>query len=297
MNTQMIFETLAGTYCCSIDAHLTFKSSETHLTSLLGYTPEDLKSNFQNSLIELILPEFREPVLYTLMEQLPNSPAVELLFQIQHKDGHNLWVLNRSKKIVHADGTECIYGLFTDISNIKRAFDRINHDLLERAEQDPLTHLLNNSTARGQVEEYLDSFPTGPHCALLILDLDNFKRTNDQYGHMYGDAVLVNTAQEIRKLFRSGDIISRIGGDEFMILMKDVSDQILVQERCQMLIDAIHSIEHDEEHPDSVSCSVGVAFSPVHGTTYTELFKHADQALYCSKKLGKNRFSIYKSQE
>ena len=49
MNTQMIFETLAGTYCCSIDAHLTFKSSETHLTSLLGYTPEDLKSNFQNT--------------------------------------------------------------------------------------------------------------------------------------------------------------------------------------------------------------------------------------------------------
>ena len=297
MNTLMIFESLAGTYCCSNDTHLTFKSSGTHLASLLGYTLEDLKSNFKNSLTELILPEYRDTVLQTLTKQLPDRPSVEILFQVQHKDGHNLWVLNRSKKIVHTDGTEYIYGLFTDISNIKHAFDRINHDLLKRAEQDPLTHLLNNSTARRQVEEYLDSFPEGPHCALLILDLDNFKHTNDQYGHMYGDAVLINTAREIRKLFRSVDIISRIGGDEFMILMKDVSDQILVQERCQMLIDAIYGIEHDDEHPDSISCSVGVAFSPVHGTTYTELFKHADQALYCSKKLGKNRFSIYTPQD
>ena len=116
MNTQIIFDSLAGTYCCSNDTHLTFKSSETHLTSLLGYTPEDLKNNFQNSLTELILPEYRDTVLKTFMDQLPDSPSVELLFQIQHKDGHNLWLLNRSKKAIDEDGTVYIYGLFMHVS-------------------------------------------------------------------------------------------------------------------------------------------------------------------------------------
>ena len=82
-----------------------------------------------------------------------------------------------------------------------------------------------------------------------------------------------------------------------MILMKDVDDQILVKERCQILLNAINAIHIDVSDFCGVSLSIGAAFSPVHGISYNDLFKHADQALYRAKSHGKNCYSIYNVQE
>lgn len=165
--------------------------------------------------------------------------------------------------------------------------------LQEQASRDTLTGLLNKQTARRQIEHYLSKYPPGASCALFILDLDNFKHINDHFGHMFGDMVLTQVAREIRSLFRSQDIVARIGGDEFLVLMQGISDRSLIENRCATLLSTIQNLFHLQLHDQPISCSIGIALAPQDGTSYVELFERADMALYQTKKQGKNGFSFY----
>lgn len=169
----------------------------------------------------------------------------------------------------------------------------------ERAEKDALTGLYNRGAVRQYINRLLsaESHHRSGISALLMIDLDNFKIINDTYGHIFGDEVLTRTAAKIRKLFRSNDIIGRIGGDEFMVFIDSIPDIELIQTRCQQLIDAIRTSFFEEDSPISISASVGVALVPEHGTILSELYHKADQALYKAKKLGKNRYCIYNDSD
>ena len=180
-------------------------------------------------------------------------------------------------------------GVLTNIDNIKRT----NLALQAQAQQDSLTSLLNKAASHTAIRTYLEGSET-PNSALLMIDLDNFKGINDRFGHLFGDTVLTRTALTIRRLFRGGDIIGRVGGDEFMVLMKDVSDEQLVRSRCTMLLDELGTLFDDSPHDFQMACSIGAALSPSHGCSFQELFQHADQALYHAKLGGKNRFTIYR---
>lgn len=208
--------------------------------------------------------------------------------------GEYLWSRVRATALYDENGDITkIVGIIINIDAEKKETTALQ----ERAEQDALTKLLNNNTARQQAEDYLNTYPPGAHCAMMIIDLDNFKSINDRYGHMYGDDILVRTAVEIKKLFRSGDIVARIGGDEFMVLMKNVSDQELVKDRCSRLIQALRTIFNEADDKCDTSCSIGIAFSPIHGITYYDLFQHADQAMYHAKDIGKSCYAIYEESE
>lgn len=129
--------------------------------------------------------------------------------------------------------------------------------------------------------------------AMLILDLDNFKTVNDSYGHLYGDSVLSQVGTGLKRMFRSRDIIGRIGGDEFLIFMSDIPNEELIHSRCRQILDTFKA-RFEECAPDmNVSCSIGVALVPDHGRGYNELFTRADKALYQSKSRGKNCYTIY----
>jgi len=182
------------------------------------------------------------------------------------------------------------------IQNID-AEKQITSDLQNKAERDSLTKLLNKETCKLQIEEYLNSFPNGAYCALMIIDLDNFKQINDRFGHMRGDKVLLTATEAIRSCFRDRDIVARIGGDEFMVLMKDVSNPELINGRCEKMLNSFSSLLGDEALTAITSFSIGVALSPAHGTTYEQLFKCADEAMYEAKKQGKNHFSIYQEND
>lgn len=129
--------------------------------------------------------------------------------------------------------------------------------------------------------------------ALLMLDLDNFKEVNDAWGHQAGDAILVLTADLLRAHFRQSDVIGRIGGDEFMVLMKDVSSQQVVEQHMHRLCGEFRLLT-DPQYPQiSISGSVGAAMVPAHGHTFEELYSHADHALYCAKHRGKDGWSVF----
>ena len=208
--------------------------------------------------------------------------------RIAKADGRYLWCRIRATAVRGEQGKlEKIVGVVINIDDEKRSAQALQ----DRAERDVLTKLLNKTSARRQAETYLAGKDS--RCALFIIDLDNFKQINDRYGHMFGDAVLSQIAKEIRKLFRAQDIIARIGGDEFMVMMRGISDQALVESRCRQLVEAFRNAMLPHLNGEHLSCSVGVALYPQHGRDYGELFRQADQALYATKGRGKDGYTIF----
>ena len=232
------------------------------------------------------------PLLADCINRLQNGSAYEMIeVRIAAENGRYLWCRFRATAIRDSRGVlQKISGIIINIDAEKQA----EQALQSRAEQDSLTKLLNKDAARKQAEEYFSRFAANGG-ALLIIDLDDFKQINDRKGHLFGDAVLVKVAQEIRQLFRSQDIVARIGGDEFMVVMRGITDRNLLEQRCQKLVQ-IFEIAF-RSYKLSLTCSIGIALAPLHGQSYYELFRHADQALYRAKDNGKNCYAIYSPED
>lgn len=178
-------------------------------------------------------------------------------------------------------------GVLTDVDEERRA----TQALKERADKDELTGVYNRRAGRRRIERLLAQRES---CgALLVLDIDDFKQINDTYGHMFGDAVLQNIAAELRSLFRSGDVVSRIGGDEFLIYMAGAAQPELITARLEKLLGVFRSMFLEGAQNCSISCSVGAALYPEHGQDYDALFQRSDQALYAAKAKGKDRYALY----
>lgn len=229
------------------------------------------------------------PLLADCINRLKNGSHYEMTeVRIATARGRYLWCRFRATAIRDTRGKlQKISGIIVNIDSEKQA----EQALQSRAEQDSLTKLLNKDAARKQVEEYFSRYPGNSEGALLIIDLDDFKQINDRNGHLFGDSVLVKVAQEIRRLFRVQDIVARIGGDEFMVVMRGVTDRQLLEQRCRQLIQILRNA-FCSFHVH-LSCSIGIALAPLHGQSYFELFQHADQALYRVKAKGKGNYAIY----
>jgi len=421
MDLKKIIPMLTGICCFYDNEQLTLAGSDTDLSVITGYTPEEFENKFQNQLIGIILPDDRSGFFKNLHAQLEKSYVAELVFRMRHKNGRIIWVLAKIMRIAEEDQPEYLCGVMTDYTRYKKEQDNadnlmhqyqiilsqtqnvtfeldipsdtisfsdtwsnlfsytpstrnfvatlpakahihpadiphllralkamkkgesyktldlrisngshftwfclratgmydddgkllkivgiiLNIDeekkaaslLQKKAERDSLTKLLNKEACKHQIEEYLNSFPNGAYAAMMVIDLDNFKQINDKFGHMFGDSVLLKATEAIRTCFRDRDIVARIGGDEFMVLMKDVSDQELVKSRCQKMLDTFQALLGDEKTQSITSFSIGVALSPNHGTTYERLFKCADEAMYEAKKQGKNHFALYPNKD
>ena len=163
--------------------------------------------------------------------------------------------------------------------------------LAHLSEIDPLISVFNKETTQKLIDQKLNN---KEHCCFLILDVDAFKSVNDNYGHAAGDKVLENLGLLFKNHFRQSDIVGRIGGDEFIILIQDES---IAESRIQSLLQKVNELKIEELKDFKLSISIGIAFAPKDGTTFMELYRHADQALYQTKRTGKNNYKIYKNDE
>ena len=188
-------------------------------------------------------------------------------------------------------GVAFLLGVLLLLAAALRFSLRERRRLLLQAQTDPLTGLLNRSSTSACVTDWL----AGPSChgALMMLDLDNFKEINDVWGHQAGDAILSLAADLLRAHFRQSDVVGRIGGDEFIVLMKDVSSIAVVEQHMRRLCEEFRLLTHPDYPQITLSCSVGAAMAPDQGRTFQELYAHADRALYCAKHRGKDSCSIY----
>lgn len=189
--------------------------------------------------------------------------------------------------VIDQDGLAVqLVGKIADIHRQKQSMQR----LIRQADSEPLTGLLNRGAIERNIKAFLAGEGLGGRHALIMLDFDNFKAVNDTLGHAKGDHLLVAFANGIRHLFRSGDYLSRIGGDEYMIFIKHASDDIVALDKAEAMRDQMVELSRKIGIP--VSISVGIAIYDRDGETFEKLYTAADGALYLIKRAGKNSIAF-----
>lgn len=163
--------------------------------------------------------------------------------------------------------------------------------LEEKSQFDPLTKVYNRATAIEKINEALSQKDEKSPCALIVLDIDNFKRINDTFGHVYGDAVIAMAAGSVNNVLGEKDIMGRFGGDEFFAYIDDAGEEALIQ-KLKNINKAVVDMRVDKGDDKDISCSVGVALGNGKAD-YEKMFREADSALYLAKKNGKNRYEFY----
>ncbi len=166
-------------------------------------------------------------------------------------------------------------------------------ELLLRAEKDALTGIYNQGATEQLIHDAIEDGNENSLSAMMIIDLDNFKEANDLLGHANGDQLLEKTAGILKEMFKGGDVIGRIGGDEFLVYMRNLES---ISDADEMAGNIVKQVRYDldfEGQPIHVTCSVGVAVYPYHGKNYEELFEKADRAVYTVKANGKDGYRVY----
>jgi len=174
---------------------------------------------------------------------------------------------------------------FEEAESIKGA----NAELEHLAATDGLTGLLNARTVRERLQIELENAYRAP-LACLIIDLDHFKKINDKHGHPYGDAVLVDFSAILKKAVRRIDVVGRLGGEEFIVILPDtaVDRALMVAERIRTMVKA----------ETNVTASIGVAVHPTEELRDgPALLQAADEALYEAKKAGRNRVVLWQGSQ
>ena len=278
---------------CMLDDALTMTYMNESFLAICGYSAEEVAKEYQNSLRKMILEEDYPAAIERMRQQLRPGAHCETEFRLHNKNGGTLWVMNRCEL---GDGgeddgamgeAEC---LLIDISAIKAE----QHELLQQAQWDMLTGLWNRASAQAQIEQYIRERGDNGAGALVLMDVDNFKMVNDTYGHPFADTVLTDVAAILTRAFRTGDIVSRLGGDEMLVFLKDIGSMEAVQEKVDKVIDTIRTRLSAKTHKGELSCSFGISVFPDDAGDYAALYQKADLALYCAKER-KGRAVLYSS--
>jgi len=207
------------------------------------------------------------------------------------KDGSVVWGEAIAKCVRNEEtGQIELHGVTRDISERKSAQEEIHY----MAMHDQLTGLPNRTLLNDRLQQALaTSKRENSRGALMFLDLDKFKQINDTLGHEVGDKMLKQVAARILDCMRESDTVARIGGDEFIVLLRtveEVQDALTVAQKiCSVLRQPFNVEEHDLQ----VSCSVGVALYPEHGSNGVELSKNADIAMYQAKEQGRDGVQLF----
>ena len=170
--------------------------------------------------------------------------------------------------------------------------ERVLRSYLEnRIRQDAMTGLFHKNAAQEMMNQMLDDYKDS-RFAFFFIDIDDFKKINDTYGHASGDYVIHKVTYSMREIFPDDAIIGRYGGDEFMILLKMDQDEHTVNRLAKELCERINNVSTYDQFKYSIS--VGIAFTDRNTRNLAELKQKSDQAMYQTKKRGKNGYTIWK---
>lgn len=223
----------------------------------------------------------------TLLE-LNGKESVEIQYMMKN-GAENIWVLCVMYQM-YTDDSATMLMVVTDIDEKKRR----EIALKEQAERDGLTGLYNAATTRCKIDEILSAEQgLKENQFFVLIDLDNFKLINDTFGHGYGDKVLVDVATILNKRFRSSDIIGRLGGDEFIVMLRNMKSIDYADDLMQELCNSIRRTYRQGDQEVTISASIGVAIAPKDGNTFEELYQKSDHAQYQIKKENKNGYKRY----
>lgn len=168
-------------------------------------------------------------------------------------------------------------------------------EVVDELTMDSLTKVYNKKT----ITEYASRLvkqDTVNRISIAILDIDYFKQVNDRYGHLYGDKVLTRVAKKLKEVVGEDGVVGRIGGDEFMIVLKGINDDYALRGILRAIRTQVKWEFKNDYENFQVTTSIGVAFSPNNGHDYEELFKKADFCLYVAKEKGRDRYVFFRDE-
>jgi diguanylate cyclase (GGDEF)-like protein len=170
-----------------------------------------------------------------------------------------------------------------------------NQDLLKhQAYHDSLTALPNRINIMNTIQHALALAKRHQQkCAILFIDLDDFKKINDTAGHSEGDRFLIEVSKRLQSILRESDTLGRLGGDEFIIILENIASNTQITKIYNRALKSLSTPFIANGNPYVVSCSIGISNFPQDGKTAEELIRKADLAMYQAKKLGKNRFHYF----
>lgn len=256
------------------------------IENLAGYTPEEI---IKKGLLNYIHEDDRVVVKENIARVIENPElpsAIEC--RVVHKEGYLIWIESRLANRLDDPYTQGVTLNFHDISKRKKAEEKI-HKL---ANYDPLTQLPNRYLLKKQLIDSLSqALKTQSKLALMYIDLDRFKEVNDSLGHSIGDVLLNSVARMIQACLRESDMLARIGGDEFAIVLPEINEKeagaiasrILNQFKFPFMAG---------EHLVQTGTSIGISIYPTHTTNSEDLFRFADIAMYAAKK-ERNAYQFY----
>ena len=184
-------------------------------------------------------------------------------------------------------------GVIADITTEKKSQQR----LIEKSQRDALTGAYNKATVQNLIEAFLYAAKSDSIHAFLMIDFDNFKTINDTHGHLFGDTVLAEMTAGVKRLFHSDALIGRIGGDEFVVFLKNIPSSDFAQRKAEQILHLFDATFAFGKNNFQISCSIGIAMAPASGTNFTTLYRNADIALYSAKKQGKNRAVLFDNSQ
>ncbi|WP_445372634.1 diguanylate cyclase [Methylomonas sp. HW2-6] len=256
---------------------------------MLGYSHEEIRHTTQQW-SDFVHPDDRAAAWQSIRDVIEGrSPSHKLEYRMLHKDGSILWVLDQAKVMQRdvAGKPVRMSGTHSDITERKR----LEAELTRQARTDYLTGISSRGYFLEQAEQELASaLRYGNPLTMLMMDVDFFKQVNDIHGHRAGDAVLKKLADVCRETLREADIIGRLGGEEFAILLPqtDKGSAVEAAERLKEVLGTAQ-VPHDGGKPLSFTVSIGAAALTGGDDSVDALLNRADQALYRAKESGRNR--------
>lgn len=264
--------------------------------NIIGYTIEEISPVSIDTWMKFAHPEDIK-VSGELLEKnfTKELDYYEFEGRMQHKNSNWVWVLDRGKVMSWTDEGKpfLMYGTHEDITERKESEDKIRH----LATHDPLTELPNLRVAIDRISGALDLAKRNKVLvAIMFIDLDGFKRVNDNHGHDAGDNVLKNIANRLNTCVRESDTVARIGGDEFVIVLTEIHTADNAAVIANTVIQTVSQPITFKGIQLKVGASIGIALYPTNGNESEHLLKQADNAMYATKNSGKNGYSFAENE-
>tara|TARA_R110002072_G_scaffold154_1_gene958 strand:+ start:12845 stop:14812 length:1968 start_codon:yes stop_codon:yes gene_type:complete len=246
--------------------------------------------------------EVNGKVIYDFLVPLPNQSKLREGFQKVLNDGDSIseqhWCYTKSGKVILCDWrntpleSDRVIVMVSDITKQKELEDRLS----QMAHSDALTGLANRTLFFQKSDEAISLAKRRKEkVALLFIDLDDFKIVNDQYGHEFGDVVLCEVVQRIKMAVREADMLARIGGDEFVLILHDCEDYSRAMQVAEKVLFHLERPIQVSGLTVVVGGSIGISFYPDDGKKTAELLKSASRAMYDVKQKQKNSIGLASS--
>lgn len=280
-----------GTWDWSIDSDTLYWSEAIY--GMFGFKPAEVTPSY-SLFCSCVHPDDREQVRAGELRCIATGHNHDEEYRVVWPDGSIRWLRETGNVLKDGNGQAIkMMGVVRDITEEKASVSQLQ----KLARHDPLTGLPNRLQLEEQMARSLARARSdGTRMALVFIDLNGFKKINDEHGHAVGDQLLVGVAQRLLKTLRESDFVARLGGDEFVLIIEGLSRSNSLQDDAQLISEKILQrltppmLLGTTHHP--IGASLGIAMYPEHGPNIDSLIHIADQAMYRAKRNGNNQYCL-----